>query len=87
MIDLQCANGSEAVQIRYDTTISNQVVDAPLANNLSRVYSGLLQSGVVGEVCMEDMDIRATAVQFCSHFLLGGGLIADKADDQVLRVF
>lgn len=87
MVDLQCANGSEAVQIRHDTSVSNQVVDAPLANNPSRVYSGLLEGGVVGEVCMEDMDIRATAVQFCSHFLLCSGLIADKADDQVLRVF
>jgi hypothetical protein len=40
----------------------------------------LLQAGIFGEVCMEDVDI-GTIAQLCCHLLLGRSLIADQTDD------
>ena len=63
-----------------ESSIGNQVVDTTLANNLGSAGSGLLQAGVAGEVCMEDVDIGA-APQLCRRLLLGRSLVADQTDD------
>jgi hypothetical protein len=44
----------------------------------------LLQAGIAGEICMEDVDV-GTVAQLCRHFLLGRSLVADQTDDYVLR--
>lgn len=84
--DLQFTNRGIRVELGGEGCVADQVVNATLAHNLGRVGSGLLQAGIVGEVCMEDVDIGPLAQLRC-HLLFGGRLVADQTDDQVLRVF
>ncbi len=68
-----------------ESSIGNQVIDPALSNNLGSVGCGLLEAGMIGEVCMEDVDVGALA-QLGRHLLLGRSLVADQTDDEVLRV-
>lgn len=58
---LQCADVIILVKQGYQSSISQQVVDATIANNLGRVVRGLLQGGMLGEVCVENVDIGTVA--------------------------
>jgi hypothetical protein len=85
-VDIQCANGIICIEEGQESSVGNEVVDATLANNLGSVDSGLLQAGVAGKVCVEDMDI-GTVAQLRGYLFLGRSFVADQTDDEVLRVF
>jgi hypothetical protein len=46
----------------------------------------LLKALVLGEVSMEDVDIRSVP-QLCRYLLLGRSFVTDQADDQVFLLF
>lgn len=79
-VDLQCANGPKSIQVGHQATVSYQVVNATITNDGGGVHGGLFQSGIFGEVPMEDMDI-ATVAQLCRHLLLDSDLVTNHAND------
>lgn len=83
---VQCADSVVCIEGRHVTCVCNEVIDTAVPNDLSSVGSGLLQAGIAGEVSMEDMDIGPFA-QFCRNLLLRPSLVADQADDYILRIF
>tara|TARA_R110002003_G_scaffold1926_6_gene23745 strand:+ start:892 stop:1137 length:246 start_codon:yes stop_codon:yes gene_type:complete len=74
--DSQFSNGVKGVEVRQESPVADEVVDATFANNLGSVGSGMLQAGVAGEVAMEDVDI-GTFAKLCRYLLLGRSLVAD----------
>jgi hypothetical protein len=85
-VDIQCADRSVSIKMRYNTAVSNQVVDTTFANDFGSHSGRLLQAGVLGEVSMEDVHVRAVA-QLRKNLLFGRSLVTHKTDEQVVLVF
>ena len=77
--DLQCANGSVVVQQGHKRSVSDQIVDASLSNDRGSVGSRLLETGVLGEVCMEDVNVGAVS-QLGRDLFLGRHFVADQTN-------
>lgn len=85
IIDLQSADIVIGVELGRETCVGNQDVDALVTHNLFSIGSGLLQAAVVGEVSMEDVNV-GTVTQLRCYLLLSASLVADDANDYILRV-
>lgn len=57
-VSVQCADGAVSVQVGDIRSVADQVVHATVTDDAGRVSSGLLEAFVLGEVCVEDVDIR-----------------------------
>lgn len=79
-MSLQCADGAVSVQVGDVRSIANQVVNTTVTDDAGRVGSGLLEAFVLGEVCVEDVDI-GTFAQLLGYLLLRRIFVADKTDE------
>lgn len=56
-MNLQITNRCKAIEVGHKSSIGKQHVDAAVTYYLGGFFGGLLQGGVAGEVCVEDVDV------------------------------
>lgn len=84
--NIQVSNATVCLKLRNICPAGNEIIDACLlAEDLLGIDSSLLESLVLVKVSMENVDV-GTVPELPGHLLLGGRLVTDQPDDDIVRV-